>query len=398
MPAMSKPSTSFDALLDVFAEYLTLEDDNCLSLPPSAYGSSELHQRELERIFHHEWLCVGREEYLPEPGDYYCFTLLDDPLIIVRGEDREIRALANVCRHRYMPLVSGQSKTERFVCPYHAWGYDTSGQLVAAPHMEGSKRFDMAGCRLPRYRLESWNGFLFVNLDDEAAPLAPRMLTLDTHIENYRVGEQVEIMHYETEWAGNWKLAAENSMEYYHHVGLHRDTLQAQTPARKTYLPPPPHDLSFCHQRCGMNIDAIDTSAHPMQTLGRTDTFTEEELITGYMVYVFPAFTMAMRPNSNNWLSFRPIDAGRTGVLGGYLVSEDVRDQYPDIATQKRELILRVNEEDSLATTELAKTVRSTRAARGPLSPFEGTLAQFYRYLARRVLDAPVELARVENA
>ena len=396
MIAMPIANPDLDSLLDTLSEYLSLEDNECLSLPPQAYGSSALHDQELEKIFHHEWLCVGREEYVPAPGDYYSFNLLGDSLIIVRGQDNQVRALSNVCRHRYMPLVAGAGTTERFVCPYHAWGYDTLGQLIAAPHMEGSKRFQPEDCRLPQYRLESWNGFMFVNLDDDAPALAPRMFTLDEYIKNYRVGEQVEIMHYETEWAGNWKLAAENSMEYYHHIGLHRDTLQAQTPARKIYLPPPPEDRSFCHERCGMNLEV--TADHALQTLGNIDTFTEEELITGYMVYVFPAFTMAMRPNSNNWLSFRPIDARNTGVLGGYLVSEDVRDGHPDLAEQKRELILRVNEQDSLATTELAKSVQSTRAARGPLSPFEGTLAQFYRYLARQLLGAPVALARVENA
>ncbi len=146
---MSTADSALDGLLEVFAEYLTLEDNECLSLPPQAYGCAALHSRELDKIFHHEWLCVGREEYLPEPGDYYDFDLLGDPLIIVRGQDTQIRALSNVCRHRYMPLVSGRGRTDRFVCPYHAWGYDTQGQLIAAPHMEGSKRFQMRDCRLP---------------------------------------------------------------------------------------------------------------------------------------------------------------------------------------------------------------------------------------------------------
>ena len=395
---MRAPDNSLDTLLSVLGEYLTLEDENCLSLPPAAYGSSELHEHELKNIFHREWLCVGREEYIPRTGDFYCFQLLEDPLIIVRGVDGQPQALSNVCRHRYMPLVSGSGKTDRFMCPYHAWTYDLQGELVAAPHMERSQRFRMKDCRLPVYRLESWNGFLFVNLDDNASSLATRMMTLDAHIDNYQVGGQVEIMHYEAEWAGNWKLAAENSMEYYHHVGLHRETLQAQTPARKTYLPPAPQDRSFCHQRCGMNLDDADTLDHPMKTLGNVDTFTKEELSTSYMVYSYPAFTMAMRPNTNNWLSFQPMDEGRTRVLGGYLVSEEVRDRHPDIAEQKRDLILRVNEEDSLATTELGRTVRSTRAARGPLSGFEGTLTQFYRYLARSLLENPVGGVQIGNS
>ena len=189
-------------------------------------------------------------------------------------------------------------------------------------------------------------------------------------------------MHYESVWAGNWKLSAENSMEYYHHVGLHKNTVQAQMPASKTCPLAPPADLSFTHQRCGMD-DKYKTEDHPMNPKGDLASFSEVELTTGYMVYVFPTFTMAMRPNANNWLSFRPDGIESTEVLGGYLVSPEVIAGYPDIAEARRELILKVNAEDARATTELAKVMRSTRAARGPLSPFENTLAQFYRYLAR---------------
>jgi hypothetical protein len=124
-----------------------------------------------------------------------------------------------------------------------------------------------------------------------------------------------------------------------------------------------------------------------MNPAGQLDRFTTEDLETGYMVYFFPAFTMAMRPNGNNWLSFRPLGPERTLVLGGYMVSPELLRETPDIVEGRRDLIAKVNEEDSLATTELAKVMRSTKAGRGPLSAFEGTIAQFYRYLSR-ALDA----------
>ena len=382
-----------DALMDVLAEYLDRHDHDCLTLPPDAYRSPELHALELERIFEHEWICVGRDEYVPEIGDYYCLDLLGDPIVVVRGEDDQVRVLSSVCRHRYMPVVGGKGNTKRFVCPYHSWTYATDGRLTAAPYMKGSKRFDRVNCRLPQYRSESWCGFLFANLDEDAPPLAEKMFTLDRTVRNYRIWDQVEILHYETDWAGNWKLSAENSMEYYHHVGLHKNTVQPQTPAKNTYLPLPPTDSSFTHERCGM-LSGDASTGHPLNPLGYLDTFTDEELRTAYMVYIFPAFTMAMRPNSNNWLSFRPDGPERTKVLGGYLVSCEVYAQNPDIAELRRDLILRVNTEDSLATTELAKAVRSRRAARGPLSPFEATIAQFYRYLGRTLAPPPARHLR----
>ena len=379
------PRDALNSLLDVFEEYLRIDDNDCWSLPPQAYFSTELAALEQRRIFAREWLCVGREEHVPDVGDYFTLQLLNDPIVVVRGEDGAVRALSSICRHRLMPVVDGRGNTDRFTCPYHKWTYDTQGALLAAPYMKGSTAFNRSECRLPAYRLACWAGFLFVNLDGSAPPLHERMCTLNTHVKNYRVPDQVEIMRYETEWAGNWKLAAENSMEYYHHVGLHEGTVGVQMPAREAYVPPAPEDLSFAHARCGMGAEFKAGSEHPMNPRGRLDLFNDEELTTGYMVYVFPAFTMAMRPNANNWLSFRPAGVERTQVLGGYLVSREVLEEYPDIAAERRELILAVNEEDSRATIELARVLRSRHAARGPLSPLEATLAQFYRYLARQL-------------
>lgn len=378
------PPPTLAQLLAVLGEYLVLDDTDCLSLPPAAYRSSELYTLEVEKIFKTAWLCVGRAEYIPNPGDYYACEVLGDMLIIVRGDDGEIRALSNICRHRSMPLVQDSGSTRRFVCPYHAWTYATDGRLLSAPYMEGSRRFDRDQCGLPCYRLEEWFGFLFVNLDEDAPPLAARMQTLEGYIANYRVAEQKEIFHYESVWDGNWKLSAENSMEYYHHIGLHSDTVQDAMPGQNSYTPPPPADLSFTHMRCRMN-EAFKSGGHTMTPKGRLDTFTEEDLTTGYMVYIWPAFTMAMRPNGNNWLSFHPQAAERTGILGGYLVSPDLLEVAPDIGEQRRGIMQRVNEQDRLATTELAKAMHSSKAARGPLSPFEQTIAQFYRWLAREL-------------
>lgn len=375
---------TLDDLLDDLGAYLVTPDNACWSLPREAYLNADLHALEVREIFEKSWLCVGRDEYVPEPGDYYTIDVMGEPVIIVRGTDGKVRALNSVCRHRYMPVVQDRGNTKRFVCPYHAWVYGTDGRLVAAPHMEGSAAFDKKACSLPEYRLDNWMGFLFVNLDDDAEPLQPVMASMEGATANYRIAEQTEIFHYETTWNGNWKLSAENSMEYYHHIGLHADTVGVQMPAKGTYIPETPAtDDTFTHERCRMGDEFLDGKTHAMNPVGDLTGLTQEELETGYMVYVFPAFTMAMRPGTNNWLSFRPDGVEKTKVLGGYLVWQEIVDEIPDIADQRRDLIAKVNEEDALATTELAKVMHSRKAARGPLSHFEGTVAQFSKYLAR---------------
>ena len=373
-----------EVLLDDLAAYLGTPDEACVSLTPAAYTSPSLYALEVERIFRHSWLCVGRDEYVANPGDYYRIDVMDEPMIIVRGADGIVRALNAACRHRNMLVVQGRGNARGFTCPYHSWSYATDGRLLSAPHMERSRVYDKAACRLPEYRLDRWMGFLFVNLDDDAAPLRPVMASMDRAVANYRVAEQTEVFHYEAEWAGNWKLAAENSMEYYHHIGLHAGTVGVQMPAKGTYIPnAPATDETFTHERCRMGERFLAGQDHPMNPRGDLRGLTEEELTTGYMVYVFPAFTMAMRPGTNNWLSFRPAGPERTTVLGGYLLWNDIAREDPAVARARAEMIAKVNEEDSRATIELAKAMRSAKAARGPLSHFEGTIAQFYKYLAR---------------
>src|SRR3984957_7288098 len=105
-------------------------------LSKEAYMSPAFHEFEREAVFMHSWLCVGREQQLPNVGDYMAVTLLDEPLLIVRGKDQKIRAMSALCRHRGHALVEeciGNAK--KLVCPYHRWTYAPDGNLVCAPRM-----------------------------------------------------------------------------------------------------------------------------------------------------------------------------------------------------------------------------------------------------------------------
>ena len=314
---------SLDELLDDLAAYVDTPEASCFSLPPDAYLSPELNVLEVRAIFERSWLCVGREEYAPAPGDYYTIDVMGEPVVIVRGTDGVMRALNAACRHRAMPVVTGRGNARRFVCPYHSWAYATDGRLIAAPHMEGSRVFSKADCRLPEYRLESWKGFLFVNLDDDAVPLQASMASMEHATRNYRIEDQTEVFHYETTWDGNWKLSAENSMEYYHHIGLHARTVGVQMPASGTYFPDhPPVDHTYTHERCMIGEQYLDGADHPLNPRGDLSGLTHEELDTGYLVYVFPpsrwpcgpAPTTALLPPG--W-SGKNTDSGRVPAVDG---------------------------------------------------------------------------------
>ncbi len=110
-------------------------------------------------------LCVGRESWAKEPGDFFTTTQGGEPLIISRNRDGRLLAISAVCQHRAMLVAEGSGNTKLFRCPYHHWSYALDGTLIGAPAMERACNFNKKEHSLPQIKLEIWNGFVFVNFD-----------------------------------------------------------------------------------------------------------------------------------------------------------------------------------------------------------------------------------------
>ena len=196
-------------------------------LPNAMYTSNEVAALERERVFFPEWVCLGHAGEIPNPGDYLATEIADEPLLMVRGADAEIRVLSNVCRHRGMRLRTAPGCESRLSCPYHGWTYDLCGRLVGAPYMESADGFRLDEYCLPVFASEVWQGFVFVNLDGSATPLAPRLAGAVPYIRNYHLEDMRFYFTSEDVWATNWKCLVENAMEGYHLSRVHPNTLQA---------------------------------------------------------------------------------------------------------------------------------------------------------------------------
>ena len=206
------------------------------TLPPAAYTDPRIFELERKHLFAKEWQCVAREEQLANAGDFVSVDLLDQPIVVARARDGQLRALSRVCLHRAMPVVEGSGNASRFVCPYHKWTYELSGELRSAPMMEGVEGFAADSCRLPQLALEVWQGFVFVSLDPDPAPLAPQLEALTKTLEPYGLADQtiVGTIEYDSPW--NWKILVENFMEAYHHIGTHKESLEHTYPARDSSI------------------------------------------------------------------------------------------------------------------------------------------------------------------
>lgn len=199
-------------------------------LPGEVYTSQEWYDREMETIFRKRWLQVTREEEIPNPGDYVRIDILGEPLIILRDREGVVRALSAACQHRSAELVSGKGNCQRLVCPYHAWTYSLTGELLGAPAMEDAQGFDKKEHTLPSVRAELWGGFVFINFDESATSLMESLADLPERFKDYNLKDLKVIKKWENTFTANWKIWVENSREGYHVRTVHKPSFDTFFP------------------------------------------------------------------------------------------------------------------------------------------------------------------------
>ncbi|HYP25470.1 MAG TPA: SRPBCC family protein [Blastocatellia bacterium] len=197
------------------------------TLPSEWYTDPALLEREKERVFSRTWQLVGRAEQVSGPGDYFTATVGDEPILVVRGADERLRALSNVCRHRAGPVASGDGRRKAFQCGYHGWSYALDGRLLATPEFDGVECFDKGAACLPEFRVESWNGLVFVNMDRDSAPLGEVLEDLPERISARDMAGMRLAARRDWHVDCNWKVYVDNYLEGYHipivHPSLNRE-------------------------------------------------------------------------------------------------------------------------------------------------------------------------------
>jgi len=141
------------------------------SLEARYYTDPAIFERERSGLLVRSWQYAGHESQVRDAGDYFAFDLAGESLFCIRGRDGELRTFYNVCQHRAHQFVEGSGTTRVVVCPYHAWTYELTGRLRAGPNIRAVPGFDRSAICLTPVRTEVFHGFIFVNLDDGAAPM-----------------------------------------------------------------------------------------------------------------------------------------------------------------------------------------------------------------------------------
>ncbi len=188
------------------------------AMEPSVYVDADTFQTELQTVLAATWQFACHRSALSSPGDYVSFEIAGESLFTVHGSDGAIRTFYNVCMHRGHQLVDGAGSRRQITCPYHAWSYRLDGTLRTAPHAAGRPGFDPAEICLTPVRTEDFLGFVFVNLDDAAAPMdelypgiRDALCEFLPTIERFQPIERRDFVA-----ESNWKVAVENYNECYH--------------------------------------------------------------------------------------------------------------------------------------------------------------------------------------
>ncbi len=198
----------------------------------SSMTSIDLFQQEREQIFSRCWIYLGHESEVENPGDYRRRTVVGRPLFFARGRDGQVRVFLNSCPHRGALICRrDEGNTEVLQCFYHAWSFNTDGELIGVPDQEAyGPHFDRRelGLKEPP-RVESYRGFYFVSFnpyaDDLVTYLAGAKDYLDLIVDQSEEGMRVVRGSNKYTMKANWKLLVENSLDGYHLVPTHQTYL-----------------------------------------------------------------------------------------------------------------------------------------------------------------------------
>jgi choline monooxygenase len=194
--------------------------DHAWTIPSPWYFDPQIADLELQSVFAKTWQVVGRVDQVKSNGGFFTADLAGDPLVVARGEDGQLRAFYNVCRHHAAAVVTeAQGSAKQFRCPYHGWTYGIDGALKGMVEFEGVCNFDRAKNGLVPVQVDTWENFVYVNLDDRAAPLRDFLGKIPEIVAPLQLTKKLKYFDRRVYTLNcNWKVYVDNYLDGGYHV------------------------------------------------------------------------------------------------------------------------------------------------------------------------------------
>ena len=285
------------------------------ALPARYYVGDAMLAMEQRAVFSRSWQLLAHREQLAEPGDHVVEQIAGVPVLLVRGQDRVLRAFPNVCRHRAGPLALCNGKGARSLqCKYHGWTYTLEGQLRSAPEMQSALDFNVEDIRLPPLRVHEWQGLVFVALNDEVpeftevyAGIAERIAPIDLSAMGY-----LRSVSYDVNC--NWKVYVDNYVEGYHLPHVHPGLSKV------------------------LDYRSYDTELFPWHSLQSSPLRNSANLYgdgDAFYYFIYPNVMLNIMPGRLQTNRILPLGPGRCRIVFDYYYAQDAQAQARIAADQE---------------------------------------------------------------
>lgn len=338
-------------------------------LPGGVYSSEEIYALEKEKIFMTHWLSVGRVEEIPNVGDYMTFSVMNEPIIISRPAEGEIRVCMNMCLHRGVAVASGCGNAKDFSCPYHAWLFDVGGKLIAAPGMKESE-VDMTDARLKQLPVKIWRGWIFTNFADQPPSFDDFIAPYEKNLWWFQSGECLLADKVEIDVKCNWKFLVENLIDIYHVGVIHKSTFGGFVKGEK---------LKFQLEKDGgwhTQYEARPHSKSGEQVFPTLPWAEDKPSGIACKAGIYPNLNLSMRADSLRMWHVWPVSPGETRVIC-YLLFPQAAFSIPNYAEELkryRAFVRQIIAEDAVMVESLQNASASRFFQPGPMSPLEEAL------------------------
>lgn len=350
-------------------------------LPAWTYTDPDMLAAETQRLFRRSWQIICHVSDVPAPGDWQQLAILGENIVAVRGEDGQIRAFANVCRHRGARILDGHGGcAKKLVCPYHAWTFELDGRLSGVPNRRDYPALDPREHSLVEYAVEIWRGFVFASVESPPASVSEMMAPFEAEIAPYRLEEMRAIGRVTTRpRPANWKIISDNYSD-----GLH---IPVAHPGLKRLFPGDAYAVQATEwvDRLGGPI-ALDGKAGwserlYFQHLPRVEHLPADRQRYWFYYKLWPNVAFDLYADQIDFMQFVPLTPDTTLIREIAYALPDERREMRAARHLNWRINRRVSQEDSDLVARVQQGMNSSSFVRGPLGTGEVCL----RALARRM-------------
>jgi phenylpropionate dioxygenase-like ring-hydroxylating dioxygenase large terminal subunit len=357
---------------------------DALTMPARYYTDPSIFSREMERFYFGMWICAGRASEIASAGDFFVREVVGQSIVVTRGEDDEVRAFYNTCRHRGTKYCAEEHGhfTGRIQCPYHLWTYRLDGTLANAPHMAEVPHFRKEDHSLGAVACEIWDGHVFLNFSSRPAPLASQLATLPSKFAPWRMQDLRRGARIVYDLRTNWKLVLLNYSECLHCPNVHPVLNQLShylsgenEPLQPTYMG------GRMDLRAGVETMSMDGLCRRRYLPG----VSEEDRRRVYYYALFPNFLLSLHPDYMMTHTIWPIAPDQTRIICEWHFHPDEL-ATPGFSADDVVAFWDMTNKQDWHVCELSQAGISSRGYRpGPYSNREDLLYQFDRYILREL-------------